>query len=63
MNMDLQTSDLKKKTAKDSFWLIGSPDVEVKNSSGKHKDEYILEVKGFDYYNPSSGKSHIRRER
>ena len=56
MNMDLQTSDLKKKTAKDSFWLIGSPDVEVKNSSGANKDAYVVEVRGWDYYNPASGK-------
>ena len=56
MNMDLQTSDLKKKTAKDSFWLIGSPDVEVKNRSGANKDAYVVEVRGWDYYNPASGK-------
>ncbi|MDE0518128.1 MAG: hypothetical protein OXH36_01030, partial [Bdellovibrionales bacterium] len=53
MNMDLQTSDLKKKTSNDSFWLIGSPDVEVKNNP--KKDEYTVEVHGWDYYNPSSG--------
>ena len=57
MNMDLQNSDLKKKTSgNESFWLIGSPDVGMKNSSGKNKDEYIVEVRGWDYYNPSSGK-------
>ncbi len=56
MNMDLQTADLKKKTADDSFWLIGSPDVEINNRSGKNKDEYVAEVYGWDYYNPSSGK-------
>ena len=55
MNMDLQTSDLKKKTSEDSFWLIGSPDVEIKNSVGKDKDKYTVEVHGWDYYNPSSG--------
>lgn len=57
MNMDLQNSDLKKKASgNESFWLIGSPDVGLKNSSGKNKDEYIVEVRGWDYYNPSSGK-------
>ena len=56
MNMDLQTSDLKKKSSEDSFWLIGSPDVEIKNSAGKDKDKYTVEVHGWDYYNPSSGK-------
>ena len=55
MNMDLQTADLKKKISNDSFWLIGSPDVEIKNSPGKNKDEYVVEVHGWDYYNPSSG--------
>ena len=56
MNMDLQTADLKKKTADDSFWLIGSPDVEIKNSSGKNKNEYVVQVHGWDYYNPTTGK-------
>ncbi|MDE0119185.1 MAG: site-specific DNA-methyltransferase [Bdellovibrionales bacterium] len=57
MNMDLQTSDLKKKTSSnESFWLIGSPDVEIKNGVGSNKDEYAVEVHGWDYYNPSSGK-------
>ena len=55
MNMDLQTSDLKKKTSENSFWLIGSPDVEIKSNSGKNKDEWVVEVHGWDYYNPSSG--------
>ena len=54
MNMDLQNSDLKKKaTSNESFWLIGSPDVEIKN---RNKKEYTVEVQGWDYYNPSNGK-------
>ena len=57
MNMDLQTSDLKKKaSSNESFWLIGSPDVKIKNGVGGNKDEYTVEVHGWDYYNPSSGK-------
>ncbi len=57
MNMDLQTSDLKKKaSSNESFWLIGSPDVEIKNGVGSNKNEYTVEVHGWDYYNPSSGK-------
>ena len=57
MNMDLQTSDLKKKaSSNESFWLIGSPDVEIKNGVGNNKNEYAVEVHGWDYYNPSSGK-------
>ena len=56
MNMDLQTSDLKKKnSSNDSFWLIGSPDVGVEDR-GKKEDEYIVEVFGWDYYNPASGR-------
>jgi len=53
-NADLLTSDLKKKRASnESFWLMGQPDVELK----KHKDgKYIVEVKGFDYYNTKSGE-------
>ena len=57
MNMDLQTSDLKKKaSSNESFWLVGSPDVEIKNGVGSNKDKYVVEVHGWDYYNPSSGK-------
>lgn len=53
VNADLFTSDLKKKRASnESFWLMGQPDVELK----KQKDgKYIVEVKGFDYYNTKSG--------
>ena len=49
MNKDLQTQDLKKKqTTSESFWLMGSPDVELqKTKEGK----YIIIVNGFDYYN------------
>jgi len=54
VNPDLFTSDLKKKRANnESFWLMGQPDVELK----KQQDEkYIVEVKGFDYYNTKSGE-------
>ena len=54
VNADLLTSDLKKKRASnESFWLMGQPDVELK----KQKDEkYIVEVKGFDYYNTKTGE-------
>ena len=54
INMDLQTSDLKKKAkTNESFWLIGQPDVELKKAS---KDQYIVKVRGWDYYDPASGK-------
>ncbi len=57
MNADLLTDDLKKKrSSNESFWLIGQPDVDLKESKDKHdKGKYIVEVKGFDYYNPKSG--------
>ena len=49
MNKDLQNQDLKKnQSTSESFWLMGSPDVECK----KQKDgKYIVTVNGFDYYN------------
>ncbi|HBM16539.1 MAG TPA: site-specific DNA-methyltransferase [Lentisphaeria bacterium] len=53
MNADLMTDDLKKKrSSNESFWLIGQPDVQlIKQSDGK----YVVEVLGFDYYNPKTG--------
>jgi adenine-specific DNA-methyltransferase len=57
MNMDLQTDDLKKnRNTNQSFWLIGQPDVnmiEIKDVNDKGK--FIVEVNGFDYYNPKTG--------
>ncbi|MDI6692778.1 MAG: site-specific DNA-methyltransferase [Anaerosomatales bacterium] len=54
MNADLLTDDLKKKRASnESFWLIGQPDVEVR----QEKDgQYVVEVHGFDYYNTKTGQ-------
>jgi len=54
MNKDLQTQDLKKKqSGNESFWLMGSPDVECK----KQKDgKYIITVNGFDYYNTKTNE-------
>ena len=54
MNADLFTKDLKKKrSSNESFWLVGQPDVELK----KQKDgKYVIEVRGFDYYNTKSGE-------
>lgn len=52
MNTDLLSKDLKKKTNMNKpFWLIGEPDIEI----NKTKDnKYQVEVKGFDYYDPST---------
>ena len=57
MNADLLTDDLKKKrSSNESFWLIGQPDVTMKQvKSGDDKGKYIVDVNGFDYYNPKTG--------
>lgn len=57
MNADLLTDDLKKKrSSNESFWLIGQPDVRIKEiKSGDDKGKYTVEVNGFDYYNPKTG--------
>jgi len=57
MNADLLTDDLKKKrSSNESFWLIGQPDVQLKEiKSGDNKGKYQIEVNGFDYYNPKTG--------
>jgi adenine-specific DNA-methyltransferase len=57
MNADLLTEDLKKKrSSNESFWLIGQPDVQIKEIKlGDDKGKYTVEVNGFDYYNPKTG--------
>jgi len=53
MNTDLLTHDLRKKhPANESFWLVGQPDVEI-DKKGK---EYVVQIKGFDYYNTATGE-------
>ena len=53
MSVDLLTEDLRKKqSSNQSFWLIGQPDIEIKQE-GK---QYKVEIKGFDYYDPSKGQ-------
>jgi len=54
MNADLLTDDLRKKrSSNESFWLVGQPDVRLhKLEDGKTQ----VEVMGFDYYNPKTGK-------
>lgn len=53
MNLDLITEDLKRKrTSNQSYWLIGSPEIEIiKLPKKKHKVKII----GFDYYDPIKG--------
>lgn len=58
MNTDLLTDDLKKKrTSNESFWLIGQPDVTLRQlKTGEHKGAWQVQVNGFDYYDPVTGK-------
>ena len=57
MNADLLTEDLKKKRASNqSFWLMGRPDVDVRQiKSGENKGKWEAEVRGFDYYDTRTG--------
>ncbi len=54
MNTDLLTEDLKKgRSSNQSFWLMGQPDVEVR----QRKDGcYEVEVHGFDYFDTTKGE-------
>ena len=51
------TEDLKKKRASNqSFWLVGRPDVDVREiTKGDHKGKWEAEVLGFDYYDTRRG--------
>lgn len=58
MNSDLQTEDLKRETrASDSFWLIGQPEVDVRQiQKGDLLGQWQVEVRGFDYFNTKTGE-------
>jgi len=58
MNADLLTEDLKKKrTSNESFWLIGQPDVMLRQiKRGQDQGLWEVEVHGFDYYNTKTGQ-------
>jgi adenine-specific DNA-methyltransferase len=59
MNTDLQTEDLKKKrSSNESFWLIGQPDVQLREAGKNEIGErlYQVEVLGFDYYDTKESK-------
>ena len=58
MNADLLTTDLKKKrSASQSFWLIGQPDVVLERISDGHDTaQYQVTVQGFDYFNLHDGE-------
>lgn len=54
MNTDLLTEDLKKgRASNESFWLMGQPDVSVKQLK---YGQYQVEVKGFDYFDTKTGE-------
>ena len=54
MNSDLQTDDLKAgRTANESFWLVGQPEVEATRLDD---GRWRVEVLGFDYFDVSSGE-------
>jgi adenine-specific DNA-methyltransferase len=57
MNADLLTEDLKKKrSTNESFWLIGQPDIVLRQiKRGEDRDKWEVEVHGFDYYNTKTG--------
>lgn len=57
MNADLLTEDLKKKRASNQgFWLVGRPDIELREiTKGDNKGKCEVEVRGFDYYDTRSG--------
>ena len=57
MNTDLLTEDLKKKrSSNESYWLMGQPDVELRQiKKGEQKGKWEVEVHGFDYFNPRTG--------
>jgi adenine-specific DNA-methyltransferase len=54
MNTDLLTEDLKKaKSSNQSFWLMGQPDIDVR----ERKDGlFEVEVNGFDYFDTAKGE-------
>ena len=55
MNADLLTEDLKRKrSSNESFWLIGQPDVEVRQA-GECDGIWEVEVRGFDYFDTRKG--------
>lgn len=55
MNPDLLVTDLKKKQrTSQSFYMVGQPDVEIAPLN-KDRNQWQVEVKGFDYYDMKSG--------
>jgi adenine-specific DNA-methyltransferase len=57
IDADVWTKDLKKKArTSPSVWLVGQPDVELRQiKQGEDKGRWEVEVRGFDYFNTSTG--------
>jgi adenine-specific DNA-methyltransferase len=57
MNTDLLTEDLKKnRSSNQSFWAVGQPDVVCnKLEEGPDTGKYVIEVRGYDYYDMKNG--------
>jgi len=57
MNTDLLTEDLKKqRSSNESFWLIGQPEIIVREIKEKGKaSKYQVDLLGFDYFNTRTG--------
>ena len=54
MHHDLLTGDLKRQSASnDVFWLIGQPDVSIEPAGHDEQGDWVVEVRGYDYYNPT----------
>ena len=58
MNADLLTDDLQKRSSdSESFWLVGQPDVELKQlRSGPNAGKWQVVLHGFDYFDTESGE-------
>ncbi|MGA3325539.1 MAG: DNA methyltransferase [Terriglobia bacterium] len=58
IDADVWTKDLKKKArTSPSVWLVGQTEVELRKiTKGDQKGKWQVEVRGFDYYNTSTGK-------
>ena len=57
MNPDLLIGDLKKNQAgSDSFWLIGQPDISITPATSTDRGDWVVEVQGFDYFDPTTNK-------
>jgi adenine-specific DNA-methyltransferase len=57
IDADVWTKDLKKKArTSPSVWLVGQPDVELRQiKKGEHNGKWQVEVRGFDYFNTNTG--------